>query len=457
MILPEGGSVAQTINVADVIDGRRIGGFEIRTFLLCAGVLFADGFDVQGITYVAPAISQEWGLARGAFGPTFSAGLLGVLLGAIFIAPLADRIGRRRVVIGACVAFGLCTLATLLAGSLSTLLPIRLVTGLGLGAAIPNAIALASEYAPKRWRATTVMFVASGLSVGSVVAGVAASRLIPTVGWHGIFVIGGVLPLLLAAALGRWLPESLRFLAALPAREADARRLLAVLTGAPVPEDARVTTGDAAAGKATVVDLFKEQRARSTVLLWIAFFMSLLNVYLTVNWLPTSLNASGFSLSDAALLTSIYHSGGVAGIYVLGLAMDRVGAKPILIAAFVLAAAGFYTFATVPGLSVGAMTAVLIATGFGVVGAQGGINTITSMIYPVAMRSTGLGWALGVGRVGSIVGPTIGGMVLASAADPRSAYLVCIVPALVGAVCVALLRWRSAVPRAAAASATQPT
>jgi len=440
--------VAQTINVADVIDGRPVSALQVRTFLLCAAVLFADGFDVQGITYVAPAISQDWGLARGAFGPTFSAGLLGVLLGAIFIAPLADRIGRRRIMTAACVAFGLCTLATLTAGSLATLLPLRLLTGLGLGAAIPNAIALASEYAPKRWRATTVMFVASGLSVGSVVAGIAASRLIPTVGWPAIFVIGGVLPLLLAAALGRWLPESLRFLAALHEREADARRWFAALTGTPVAADARLVADDAEAGKATVVDLFRERRARSTVLLWIAFFMSLLNVYLTVNWLPTSLNASGFSVSDAALLTSIYHSGGVAGIYALGLLMDRVGARPMLVAAFVLAAAGFYTFATMPHLSRGVMTAVLIATGFGVVGAQGGINTIASMFYPVAMRSTGLGWALGVGRVGSIVGPTIGGLILAGAANPRSAYLVCIAPALVGAACVALLSWRAPAPEA---------
>jgi AAHS family 4-hydroxybenzoate transporter-like MFS transporter len=442
--------VSQTVNVADVIDGRRIGGFEIRTFLLCFGVLFADGFDVQGITYIAPAIGQEWGLARAAFANTFAAGLLGVALGAIFLAPLADRIGRRRIVIGACVAFGLCTLSTLLAHSLATLLPIRLITGLGLGAAIPNAIALASEYAPKRWRATAVMFVASGLSVGSVVAGIAASRLIPTVGWHGILVIGGVLPLVLAALLGGWLPESLRFLAALPARQADARHLLAKLTGRPIAADARIVAGDVEAGNAAVVELFREQRARATVLLWIAFFMSLLNVYLTVNWLPTSLNALGFSLSDAALLTSIYHSGGVAGIYVLGLLMDRVGAKPMLVFAYLLAAAGFYMFATMPHLSRGAMTAVLIATGFGVVGAQGGINTIASMVYPVAMRSTGLGWALGVGRVGSIVGPKIGGYVLASAADPRSAYLVCIGPAVAGAVCVALLRWRAPEPRAQA-------
>jgi MFS transporter, AAHS family, 4-hydroxybenzoate transporter len=437
--------LSQTINVVGVIDGRRVGGFEIRTFLLCLGVLFADGFDVQGITYVAPAISQDWGLTRGAFAHTFSAGLLGVALGAIFIAPLADRIGRRRIVIGACVWFGLCTLAALAAGSLTTLLPIRLVTGIGLGAAIPNAIALASEYAPKRRRATAIMFVTSGLSIGSVVAGIAASRLIPTIGWHGIFVIGGVLPLVLAAALGRWLPESLRFLAALPHRDTDARRLLATLTGKPVAADAWLVTDDPEAGKATVVDLFKEQRARATLLLWVAFFMSLLNVYLTVNWLPTSLNAAGFSLSDAALLTSIYHSGGVAGIYVLGLLMDRGGAQRMLAAAFVLAAVGFYTFATVADLGRGAMIAVLIATGFGVVGAQGGINTIASMVYPVAMRSTGLGWALGVGRVGSIVGPTIGGMIVASAADPRSAYLVCIVPALTGAACVALLPWRSMV------------
>ncbi len=188
-------------------------------------------------------------------------------------------------------------------------------------------------------------------------------------------------------------------------------------------------------GHATVADLFKEQRGPTTVLIWIAFFMSLLNVYLAINWLPTSLNASGFTVAQAAVITSMYHVGGVLGTYACGLLMDRLGAHAILIFAFLLAVVGFYTFATSPAMPQWSTTLLLMATGFGVIGGQVGITTLASMIYPVQMRSTGLGWALGVGRVGSIVGPTIGGLMLATGLDAKHLYLVCVVPALVGALC----------------------
>jgi len=431
-----------TVNVAEIIDRQKVGAFQLRTFCLCLAVLFADGFDVQGITYVAPAISQEWSLARGALGPTFSAGLFGVMLGAILIAPLADRVGRRPIIIASCVAFGTCTLLTVWVGSLSALLVLRFFTGLGLGAAIPNSIALASEYAPKRWRATTVTFVSSGISLGAIAAGVAAAQLIGTLGWRAVFVVGGALPLALAAALWRWLPESIRFAALIPAGQALAARLLRKI--APdLDAGARIESGDAGAGRATVRDLFKERRGGATVLLWVAFFMSLLNVYLAINWLPTSLNASGFSVAEAAVITTMYHVGGLAGTYALGLLMDRLGTHAMLIASLCLAAAGFYTFAMAPGMSEAATIVVLMATGFGVIGGQAGLNTIASMLYPVAMRSTGLGWALGVGRVGSVVGPTVGGLMLATGLDARHVYLVCIVPALMGAAMIALLRMQA--------------
>jgi AAHS family 4-hydroxybenzoate transporter-like MFS transporter len=438
-------SVADTIDAAQLIDGRRIGALQMRTFVLCLLVLFADGFDVQGITYVAPAISADWGLARGALRNTFSAGLFGVMLGAILIAPLADRIGRRAILIGSCVAFGVCTLATVLAGSLATLLPLRVVTGLGLGAAIPNAIALASEYAPKTWRATTVMFVASGISLGAIAAGIAVNRLVAPYGWQAIFVIGGVLPLVLAGVLAFSLPESLRFLAVLPRGQAEAARLVGLLRrDLAIDAGVRVVSSDAEGGAASVRDLFAGERGRATRLLWVAFFMSLLNVYLAINWLPTSLNESGFSVAQAAAITSMYHVGGVLGTYTLGLLMDRIGVHVMLMGGFLLAVCGFGTFALAPGLGAAATTLVLVATGFGVVGGQAGINTLASMVYPVAMRTTGLGWALGVGRVGSIVGPWVGGVMLATGLDARHVYLVCIVPALAAAGSVALLRRRAA-------------
>jgi len=437
----------QIVNVADLIDSRKVGALQLRAFLLCAAVLFVDGFDVQGITYVAPAISQAWNLPRGALGPTFSAGLFGVMLGALALAPLADRMGRRRVIVWSCVAFGVLTLATVLVGSLETLLVLRFFTGLGLGAAIPNAIALVSEYAPKKHRASIVMFVSSGISLGAIAVGMVAARVISTAGWKGVFIAGGVLPLTLAAALYIQLPESIRFLALSSGARAlaEAKRLLREIKHDLAPDDAdlEIQTTDKEGGRATVLDLFKEQRGSATVLIWIAFFMSLLNVYLAISWLPTSLTASGFTGVQAAVITSLYHVGGVLGTYTCGLLMDRLGARAILIFAFLLAVAGFYTFATAPAMSQWSTTLLLMATGWGVIGGQVGITTLASMIYPVAIRSTGLGWALGVGRVGSIVGPSVGGWMLASGLDAKHVYLVCVVPALVGAVCIALLRWRA--------------
>jgi MFS transporter, AAHS family, 4-hydroxybenzoate transporter len=438
--------VARIINVSELIDAQPIGRFQLRVFLLCAAVLFVDGFDVQSITYIAPALSREWGLARGALGPTFSAGLFGVMLGALLIAPLADRIGRRRVIVYSCIAFGIGTLLTVWVGSLSQLLVLRLVTGLGLGSALPNAIALASEYAPHKRRATVVTFVGSGISLGAIGSGIAAAQLIASVGWRAVFIVGAVLPLLLAAGLAAALPESLRFVAIVPQRLAQARSLLRRLRPSlDLTSDAQLTSGERGGGKATVADLFKEQRGSTTVLLWVAFFMSLLNVYLAINWLPTSLTASGFTVTQAAVMTSLYHVGGVGGTYALGLLMDRLGAHRMQIFAMLVAAVGLYVFATVPGMSQWTTTGVLALAGFGVVGGQVGVNALASMTYPVAIRSTGLGWALGVGRVGSIVGPAIGGVVLATAEDPRSVYLVCIVPTVIGIIAVALLK-RSAAP-----------
>ena len=404
-------------------------------------MLFVDGFDEQGITYVAPAISLEWGLARGALGPSFSAGLFGVMLGAMLLAPLADRVGRRRVIIYSCVAFGAGTLLTLWVGSLNQLLVLRFFTGLGLGSALPNAIGLASEYTPHKRRATILMFVGSGISLGAIGAGIVAARLVGPFGWRAVFLVGGLLPLLLAAALARWLPESIRFAAVIRNGQAEAKRLLRTIK----PElgadgDVEIVSDDAEAGNATVVDLFKDARGLTTLCLWVAFFMSLLNVYLAINWLPTSLTASGFTQTQASVMTTLYHVGGVIGTYAIGLLMYRLGAHRMVLVALLLAVIGFYTFATVTGMTQWPTTAILMVAGVGVIGAQVGVVALASMSYPVAMRATGLGWALGIGRVGSIVGPAIGGVVVATADDARLVYLGCVVPVVIGMVAVALLK-----------------
>ena len=206
------GGGTSPVDVVEFIDQQPVGGFQIRLLATCAAVLFLDGFDTQAIGYVAPALAREWGLTKGALGPVFSAGLFGLMIGALLFGPLADRIGRRKIIVFSTVAFGLGSLATAFIPDVNSLLAIRFLTGLGLGGAMPNAIAMTSEFSPRRRRATMVMIMFCGFSVGAALGGLLAAALIPDFGWRSVFIVGGAAPLLLAPILALRLPESVRFL-----------------------------------------------------------------------------------------------------------------------------------------------------------------------------------------------------------------------------------------------------
>src|SRR5271165_609515 len=201
------------VDLVDFIDRQPVGGFHLRLLLICAAVLLLDGFDTQAIGYVAPALAKEWGLTKGALGPVFSAGLVGLMIGALVFGPLADRVGRKKIIVFSTLAFGIGALVTAFVQDVNTLLAVRFLTGLGLGGAMPNAIATTAEFNPRRRRATMVMIMFCGFSVGAALGGLLAAALIPHFGWRSVFVVGGIAPLLLAAVLARQLPESVRFLA----------------------------------------------------------------------------------------------------------------------------------------------------------------------------------------------------------------------------------------------------
>jgi MFS transporter, AAHS family, 4-hydroxybenzoate transporter len=402
---------ASAIDVAAFIDAQPVGAFQIKLLLICATVLFLDGFDTTAIGYVAPALAKELNLSRAALGPVFSAGLFGLMIGALLLGPLADRIGRKKIIIFSTLAFGIGTLLTALANDVGTLFVIRLLTGLGLGGAMPNTIALTSEFSPHRRRATMVMVMFVGFSIGAALGGLLAAALIPQFGWRSVFIVGGAAPLLLAPVLGWRLPESVRFLALTGHARARVAELLSrVNASASFPAGQRFVVHEPALSGIPVQHLFRGGRTLATLLLWVVFFMSLLEIYFMSNWLPTVLNDLGASISVAAVIGAMFQIGGVVGTFVLGRFIDRFSflalALVYFIAVFGVGAIGQLGHATIP------VTIAIFVAGFCIVGGQIAANALAAGFYPTSVRATGVGWALGVGRVGSIVGPLLGGVLL---------------------------------------------
>jgi AAHS family 4-hydroxybenzoate transporter-like MFS transporter len=350
---------------------------------------------------------------------TFSAGLMGLMVGAVVVAPLADRYGRRSIILISTVVFGVFTLASAFATGLPQLLFLRLLTGVGLGGALVNAIALTSEYSPARHRVSIVMVVTLGMSVGSIAGGVLVAALAPRFGWQSIFLAAGVLALAVLPVLFFFLPESERF--------------------GSLRHETLIKEPDPGERRARVAQLFEVGRRKFTLLLWMAMLLTLLNLYLIVNWLPTVLHAEGLSPESAALVATCFHVGGILGTPLMAFVGDRIGPRPVLLTGYVLAVACLAILATHPASALPWTALLLMGVGAGTIGGQIGLIAICTLIYPTAIRSTGTGWALGVGRVGSIIGPAVGGAVLASSTNSGTLFVLCIGPALGAAAAVALL------------------
>jgi len=426
-------SGASLVDVADFIDQQPVGGFQIKLVLACAAVLFLDGFDTTSIGFVAPSLAREWGLTKGALGPVFSAGLFGLMIGALVFGPLADRIGRRRIIIFSTLAFGLGALATAFVQDVNALLAIRFLTGLGLGGAMPNTIAMTSEFSPRRRRATMVMVMFCGFSAGAALGGLLAAALIAPFGWRSVFVVGGLAPLALVPILALRLPESVRFLALTGETSARVATLLGLISPKAIfPPATRFVVHEPGLTGIPVLHLFKAGRTLVTLLLWVVFFMSLLDLYFLTNWLPTVLNDLGASVSAAAAIGSSFQVGGVVGALALGSIIDRFSFRALTLvyfmAVFAVGAIGQL------GHSVVFVTMAIFAAGFCMVGGQIAANALAATFYPTSIRATGVGWALGVGRVGSIIGPLVGGMLLTMKWSAGAVFLA----AAVAALCAAL-------------------
>lgn len=376
--------------------------------MLCALVAACDGFDTQAIAFVAPAISKQWGVPPPQFGAIFSAGLVGLALGAFLFGSLADRVGRKSVILLCVALFGISSILTTLSSGMVELAIWRILTGLGLGGVLPNLIATTNEVASTKHKNTLVMLMFCGFPLGATIGGLVSAPLIEAYGWHSVFITGGVLPLALLPLLYLYLPKS---------------------SG---PVDLPPEVGVGALPANNIAQLFLDGRALPTLLLWTAFFSNLLVMYFLVNWLPSLLSIAGSSLSVATLSTALLNLGGIFGAILLSRVINSRHALLMLSCAYGVAAVALLLIAladgNIPMLLVGAGLAGAV-----VVGGQIAMNAVTASFYPAQIRATGVGWALGIGRIGSIVGPLLGGLLLGSGWQGTSAVMFAIIPTLVAA------------------------
>ena len=422
------------IDVQQVIDQQAFGRYHLRVTALCALSVLLDGFDAQVIGYVAPSLAQEWHIQRAALSPILSAGLVGMLLGALLFGPLADRFGRKPILILCTFWFGVFSLLTSRADSAQSMLVLRLITGLGLGGTMPNAIALTAEYMPRRIRATGVMIMFTGFAVGAAAGGFLAAGLISSLGWRSVFVLGGLVPCVAAVFLFG-LPESIRFLVLKGGQDAGVAALLGKIAPAvTIPPDASFAVGGEHHERGFVVKrLFTEGRTRMTLLLWVIYFTNLLALFFLNSWLPTILHDSGRSITQSILITTMFQIGGVIACLVLGRSIDHLGSYRVLVWAYAGASVCIFFIGAISG-SLALGTLAVFAAGFCIVGAQTGANALAAESYPTEVRATGTGWALGIGRIGSIVGPVVGGLLLSSELEVRRVFWVAAVPTLIAAV-----------------------
>lgn len=421
--------------IAQKLDDSKLTKQHIIILVMCTLCMIIDGFDVQAISFVAPTLMNEWQLDKQAFGPVFGAGLLGMAVGALTLAPLADKFGRKPILMVSMVILSISMFATIYAQSVQYLIAVRFIAGLSLGAIVPNSVALAGEFSPLKNRVTVMMVISSGFILGGVVGGAVASYLIPNFGWEMVFIVGAIAPLLMLILMALKLPESLLFLAVQHKKPelivTWLQRLGIEYTAAehdlPQPEESIV--------KARVRQLFQSGLGMGTCLLWVILFMNLLATFFLANWLPILIAQAGYGGKYAVWAGAIFWFGGLIGNLVLGRFIDRYGFGISLFITFIFAMLFISSIGmTLANLS---LTLFLIAcTGFCILGAQTALNALAAVYYPTEFRSTGAGWALGIGRLGSIFGPVIGGVLMAMGLSTSALFISFSFPILIAAISI---------------------
>jgi AAHS family 4-hydroxybenzoate transporter-like MFS transporter len=394
----------RSIDVQSFLDEHLFSPFQWMVFVLCFCVVLLDGFDTAAIGYIAPSLVTEWGVERAALAPVLSAALFGLAAGALSSGPLADRFGRRAVLTAFVLMFGLACFAASFSGSLNQLVVWRFITGLGLGAAMPNAVTLMSEYCPGARRATLTNAMFCGFPLGAAFGGFLAAWMIPNFGWRSVLLLGGLAPLVLVLVMLVGLPESVRYMVAKAQPVERIRRVLSRISATAAEASAFVMSETAPASQASsgAGVVLSRTYVVGSVMLWVAYFMGLVIFYALINWMPILFKDAGLQPQTAALVTALFPLGGVGAI-LFGFLMDRFNGNLIIAVGFALTAVAVYAIGQTAG-NVGLLTAVVLIGGILMNTAQSSLPALAAGFYPTQGRATGVGWMLGLGRFGGIAG-----------------------------------------------------
>ncbi len=424
---------AQTVDVTQLVNRQKIGRFNISLLAWSFVAVFVDGYDLGALGFAAPEMVRQWHIGRGALGPAFGAGTLGSILGALAFGVLGDLIGRKKTSIAAVLICGIFTLMTVWASGLEQLMWLRFLAGIGFGGIAPNLIALNDEFAPRRMRATMVILMFMGYSFGASSTGLVSVWLVPRFGWRTIFAVGGGAPILVAGCLIFALPESIKFLVVQGRHGTEVAKLARRLSpGLVLGPQTRFVIGDEKqAARISPKRLFQDGRALMTPLLWLAMMGNFVAIFFLNSWLPILLEGGGAAVSQAAIATALFHVGGTVGGIPLSRMMDKYGMSVVA----GLCALGVPVIAVlgVSGLPAPLLIAGVFVAGACTVGSSFGLNAMAAMLYPTYLRSNGVGWALTIGRIGSVLGPVIGGMLISEHLSLASLFLAAASPLLLSA------------------------
>jgi len=428
----------QSINVAQLVDGQRIGRFLIGVIVLGFLCQIGEGYDLAAAAYAAVGIAHDWHIGHSLLAPVFSASLFGMLFGAPIFGYVGDRYGRRIAIILCSLFCGITSFATAGATSLHELIVLRFLTGICLGGLPTNTISLMAEYAPARVRATLITMMFMGITFGGIVPALVTASA-PGASWTLLFIVGGAMPVAAAVLSLFWLPESLKFLAlrdpANPKLAILARRMRPDLT---IEAGARFVITHKAGRRFSVRQLFAGKLRWITPLLWLMLITNLMTNFFLNSWMPTLLHISGLSPSQSAITASMYYVGGVVGGLIVAVALDR--GRLGIVALYMVLACPAVIWLGVPGATPTMLKFAVFLVGVTVLGNQLGMNSVVGLCYPTAIRANGTGWALGMGRVGAIVGPLIGGRLIHAHLPLQLLFCAPLVPLVVGTVASLMLR-----------------